>query len=1117
MQDGDFWDGVTNTSNTVRPAIHFNLTKTEENSIRFITVEDVSNVYNGQTQTLDNVMPNWYDKTLYGTEDSSKVQVVYPTGDIGDKHAMIDVNSDGYEVSVTIKDTANYLWADDKGKAEPTFTRTFKYVITKKQINVSLTSAYPPVANIAQSEICTHDTDYHGGYKAVKEKLYFTYDSADGQKHYNTTLPTDPGDYIATVHIGECNYYIEEKTTPFKIAKPKPDFDPDTHLKWVYKNDGIENGKAQNMPEGNHLEYNGYKFTVSLADTWFNDLAAIGVTVADNGISGDCEKENSNAHPDEVAVYVIKVKIVALNEKYDFDDTEVTFNWYIDQATYVLSKYTPVWSYTTARGETGLYSKAISEYGGVQYEGGGTLGNITLTISGGLPTGLTANLTGNVQSAVNRYTVKVTSFTNTNKNYNDIKTLPSASDVEWIEWEWEIVPRTLSTADWSAAVYNNGEVTKAPELNTLPYNPSLGYKYYKTKGGEEIPLSELKYKDGIPETYYVEVFIQSSDSGNWKLGNEDNPHEFKVGQQKDAVVITITAGGTYDGKPKEAKIGLVGQYAEIDEDSFDIKYFKSDDTPLIGAPTDAGSYYAVVSLKTRFAEKYYLNCDDTLNFEIKTLELAIPSYSGTIVYDGEEHDVAKLVNLPDGWENYITISIESKTSGVDHPKGYTVKTAATYTVTYRIKAEVNENLAINSPKNVQWVGGTITSKSIEKLVVEKLILHAEEWEKIGYNSYLVFTEPGGKRFVEYTVTNSDGEIIVDEDGVIAGETYTVKVTVKDEHLGSVVIEYPKGVTDKYEFFKDDGTPPVQVALPTIGDLTFNGKSQTFTVDYGKFAEYIEIDEPLSDLLSQINAGKYTVYFKIKKGVIAVWADTGDRNAVPVTFEMKPLVLDDPKVKDGEKFTYNGTEQSATLNIDSAMGFMIIEGAYKATNAGKYTFKLSIDPSYEGNVVWKSATSDKSVDWTIEKAKITVKWTDGDIPELDVPDEFKDLDVEYEITDENGKKVTRDQMEAGGTYTITAKLSDGSSANYEFVDDSGKTLKNPTTTDGLGFKYKDGGSSFPWWIIALIAGVLLLLTVLIIVIVKRRQVADGDDEYDDFYDDEYDFDEEEIEEDFGDDF
>lgn len=68
-------------------------------------------------------------------------------------------------------------------------------------------------------------------------------------------------------------------------------------------------------------------------------------------------------------------------------------------------------------------------------------------------------------------------------------------------------------------------------------------------------------------------------------------------------------------------------------------------------------------------------------------------------------------------------------------------------------------------------------------------------------------------------------------------------------------------------------------------------------------------------------------------------------------------------------------------------------------------------------------------------------------------------------------------------------------------------------ENIGFK--SGGSSFPWWIIAVAAGVLALVAVLIIVIAKKRQTADGDDNYDDFYDDEYDFDEEYEEDNLGD--
>ena len=1113
---GDNKSTPASTPLAVRPAIHLNLTKAEQNSIRFLDApKDVSNDYNGQKQTLDNVMPDWYDKTLFGTDDSSKVKVSYLDGETDGKHAMIDVNPDGYEVTVTINDTVNYCWADDKGKDSTTPTRKIKYVINKLKINVDVPpNTYPPVANIAATEIKAHD-DVHGdgehfGYDYIKSLLYFTYDSADGQKHYNKDLPTDPGDYTATINIGDCNYTIEKKTVDFKVPKKSASFQ-DSDLKWVFKNDGIENGKAQNMPENNHLEYNGYTYTISLADTYFNDLAAKGVMV-EGGISGDIEKLNSNAHPSEGSVYVVKVKIVALGDEWEFTPREVTFNWYIDQAEYNLESLNSgvKWSYT-ARSLT----QSISENGSVQYEGGtgaGALGKIVISITGGLPDTLKPvfKSTGYEESAVGKYTAKVNYFTNTDKNYIDSNGQVAVPD-GLFTLNWEIVPRTLPTTNWTAAVYADGKVTTAPKLDTQQYNPILEYKYYETEGGPELTLSQLTYSEGVPKTYYIEVFVADSDKDNWVLGSEDNPHGFLVGELKTAVAITITAGGTYDGTPKLATVTLDGTYPDLDEDSFDIKYFKSDKTP-IDDPTNAGSYIVEVTLKERFTADYYISTANTLSFNITTLELPIPTYEGKLTYNGEERNVAELVGLPDGWENYIIITITSKTYGISNPEGYTVKVAAEYTVKFTIKPDVND-VPIGSPNNVQWVGGTTNSKPLD-LTVEKLILHADEWEEDGYDSYIFFRESSGRNFVEYTVTNANGEI-VDRDTVkdSVGESFIVTMTIKDEHLGNVEIEYAKGVTDKYEFFTTGGTPPLQIDLPTIAELTFDGTSQTFAIDYGKFADYIEIDEALSDLITQSNAGEYTVYFKIKRGMNAVWKSTGGRESIPVPFKMNVLTLAEPEVKNGERFTYSGVAQSATLNIDAAIlaRFMKIEGDYTATNAGEYTFTLSIDPRFAGNVVWASNTSEvKTVNWTIEKAKISAKWKEGETPELDLPEEFKDLDIEYVYTDENGNTVSKSELEAGKEYTVTAKLKGGDTDNFEFVDDSGKPLKSPTTTDGVRFRYKNGESSFPWWIIAVIAGVLALLAAIIIIVVKRRN---SEDEEEDFYDDEYDFDDEDIEEDY----
>ena len=1065
--------------------------------------------------------------------------------------------------SIADNDKTYYAWSDKveaNGSLDDADYTAQSFTIQKAELSISLDGSDNPNTVDFNDGKWGLNTQVKFKINITGEKgddkvaLYVYYTDKDGGGEYPASKQQDSDYYVilgqtekgsgyklyckladptVSTNAVNGNYYIDYEGKEFvekgfTVSTAKAPF-KESDLKWQYKYTDDDGNHTIDMPENGHVTYNGSMLTVLLKNT-YDDLKALGVKVdvsyGTNGYDGETSADGART-----AAYVVTVKIVALNADYEFTAQTYTFNWYIDQAEYDLESFNIVWGYK-ARGVDKDFPKDASKNPKyeAEYEGGtdaGAAGYIEVYIASGLPDKLTVNLSENRKNEVGTYTATITGFTNTNLNY---KPITSFDGLSWKTLSWKIVARELSTAadNWIAAEYADGKVTVGPKLDTGIYDLSskLEYKYYANadRSGGELTVDDLKYDDGTEKTYYVEVFLIDSEKDNWILGNQDNPHAFEVGAAKTAVVISMTAGGEYDGEEKGVKLEIVTADPDINENSFKVVYYKDgSDTPLDGVPKDAGSYRAVVSLNDDLDDSYYIKGTKTINFEITKRVLEVPKHDGDVVYDGTEQSVALLCGLPEGWENYIEVSIVVLGGG--SVSGNTVKTMGTYTVTFKIKDGINGTDVVN----VEWNANAKTANKTVTLKVVQLVIKAKGWNEDGYYSTIDFEESNADKFVVYKVYDEDGNE-VDEGTVYSsvGEMFTVEVSVGAEHGDNVRIDFVSGVTARYEFFTDGGEDPVQVALPTIADLTFNGENQTFVVNYGEFEQYIEIDLSLSDIsvLSQFNAGEYTVYFKIKSGQNAVWADTGDRKSVAVTFKMKVLVLDEPQVKSGERFTYSGSAQSATLNIDAAIlaRFMKIEGDYTATNAGDYTFTLSIDPSFAGNVVWASAAQGvdtvKTVDWTIEKARVSVKWTQsGDVPELDIPEEFKDLDVEYEIRDENGNLVTPDQMEAGKTYTVTAKLKEGSAANYEFVDDSGKSLANPATTDGMKFEYSTGvddGSSFPWWILAVAAGALLLILALIIIVVKKRQTADGED-FDDYYGEDYDYDEEEEIEEDGDDF
>ena len=1117
--------GVVETSEprAVRPAIHFNLT-----AAKTLYTEDIKTTYTGSNIELDGIYTAksteapWYIPTVYSTKI---MDYVYKLGN--DVSPVLNVGT--YTATMSFKSSVTYGYKWDKNNTSSTITIT----VNKKKVKVSFTTDagksisdghivtsgdiqnYPAVDWFDINQIASND---RGTDKCPDLKINY-YSKTD--KNYSYTKPTKPGDYIAYAEIeynSGAQYQNYELDTTSKISieftvTAAGSTFTDSDLKWQYKNADIDKNKAQDIADNGHVAYNGKPYTISLKTT-SAELEALGVMIdlsyGTNGFAGDITMEDSNGVNGSAAVYTVTVKIVA-HADYVFPDREVTFSWYIDKTTFELSSLNSSvkWGYTARGSEVKEYDKAS----GIPYEGGGQDGTIVMMIKEGLPTWLTPkydtiSCKGSAVNNGSNYTARITGFTSTNTNY-----IVSDANADWLTCDWMIVPRTLSTSDWTAVQYSDGKVTAAPKLLTPPYSPYFDYKYYEDSSRTtELTFGQLTYTDGVTKVYYVWAYILPADAGNWILDSAGNPHGFEVGKDKDAVDITITAGGEYDGTAKEAIVEIVKDVEGITLNSFDITYYKvGNDNPLGGAPTDAGSYRAVVTLKPVFAEKYYISSGNELNFEIKARILDVPTFSGTLIYDGTERDVATLCGLPDDWENYIDVTIAGTGGNTDT----VVKNKGRYSVTFEIKNGINDNA-----RNVEWNTDSGSAKLVPQTVyitVEQLELTAKKWNENKYYSRIEFDNDDAEKFVVYKVYDANGDEV--SYGTVlgrVGEMFVVEVSVGTEHGDNVIISYFAGVTARHVFWTDGGEDPIEVTVPTIADLIFNGDKQTFVIDYGKFADYIEL---LGDdkVLTQFNAGEYSIYVTIKTGKNAVWAGTDkNRDPVELKFEMKPLVLENPKVPENQKFTYTGREITAILNIDGAVRaqFVILDGVYKATNAGEYTFKLSIDPSFAGNVVWASA-GEKSVKWEIEKAKISVKWTNGDVPELDLPEEFKDLDIEYVFTDETGKEVSKDDLEPGKKYTVTATLSDGSYANYEFVDDSGKTLKNPAKTDGFDFEIKNKSSSFPWWIIAVVAGLLLAAAAVIVVVIKKRQAADGDD-YDDYYDDEYDFDEEYEEDDFGDD-
>ena len=1122
----------------VRPALHLNLSKADEYSLIVLDKpEDVSSVYDGTVKTLSNVttIPDWYSKYSTVYSDSTKIDITYPDSENNGKVDMVDVSEDGYDVSLTIKDEAKteYCWSDYNTNSSN--TREIKYIITPMPIEVHIgdpEDGKAPKVEILYDPIVQRDKDNDEEYNTVPViVLEYTGDKITGTATDFSSLL--PGIYTATAKIKDgtgANYKLKQTYSKTFTLDTLTVEVKDENIVWQIKNGTGETKPFTADDDGRKVKYNGKAYTLSIDTTKLPQNVKIDTTKGDNNTGySNAVKTNYQA-----SAYTTTVYLTGKDSDYKPSKTSFTVTWFITQGLYDLSDV--AWDYDSSAPSPFTFDPD-----------GHTTYSVKLNIPDELAKeGLKSSFaSGSEHSSwvAGEFIAKVT-LSGSGNYVTPEKDKPETyiyngdgDDFPW-ELKWEVEKYTQNF-QWNTGTHGEQKQNGSGKTFYVPtpietYN-LVTVKYYALKdfdtdkgklkdGAQPVDIANMvvpEDKEHMADGNYVAVLEFIGDfADNYKFGTGAYM-QFNTYDQRSTLVITISdTEYVYDGNPHAdfaSEVTITGATSTDIEKYITYEYFSvssdgSETTLGTKAPVNAGSYKIKISVNTEGDSYLVINGESEFAYKIKTLVLDIPTYNGELTYDGTDRDVAKLCKLPDGWEKYIEVSIRLGTESVSAVRGM-----GRYTVTFKFKAGIN---VAGSTNNVEWKTDKNAAKTADQsvtIVIKQLELHAQEWYGNKYSSRVEFAEANAEYFLDYKVYDAEGNE-VDADTVYhtSGEMFVVKVSVKDEHGDNVIIKFADGVSDEFEFYTDGGQEPVRVALPTIPDLTFNGKDQTFDIDYGEYADYIEIDTAQSNpsVLTQFNADEYTIYFKIKRGVNAVWATTGGRESIAVTFKIKPLVLEEPQIANNQKFTYTGSEQTAILNID--VEFLDIGGDYSATNAGEYSFTLSIKERFAGNVVWASAQGAdavKTVKWTIEKAKLSAKWKEGETPELDLPEEFKDLDIEYVYTDENGNTVSKAELEAGKEYTVTAKLKGGDTDNFEFVDDSGKPLKSPTTTD-VKFQYKNGESSFPWWILGVIAGVLALLAVIIVIVLKKRN---SEDDEEDFYDDDYDYDDEDIEEDYEEDF
>ena len=310
--------GGTNVSYVpffVRPALHLNLTKADENSIRALTVGDVSSVYNGKAQDLSSltIKPSWYKEEIF--TDNSKIKVEY----VGD---MTDVGE--YTVKVTLLDTEKYCWADNNTSSD---TRTFKYKITRAPLNVQKLQVDEngkllgdgSVNDIITGTYLSTSLFERDVGKSTAPRFGVQYRRVNGGS-WSTAVPEAAGQYYVRAYIindnDTCNYYLasDGQTT---FTKPK-EYVETPH----FTQDGIE--ANQIVGSTTTVQYTGDYQEFKLVNT--PDDKLVGVTIGERtgGLSYDQRTQTFRAKA--VGIYTVEALLEdgGANTQWDSSAEEIS-------------------------------------------------------------------------------------------------------------------------------------------------------------------------------------------------------------------------------------------------------------------------------------------------------------------------------------------------------------------------------------------------------------------------------------------------------------------------------------------------------------------------------------------------------------------------------------------------------------------------------------------------------------------------------------------------------------------------------------------------------------------------------------------------------------------------
>ncbi|MBQ9728690.1 MAG: hypothetical protein IJV85_03745 [Clostridia bacterium] len=926
-----------------------------------------------------------------------------------------------YTVTLTLKDSANYVWAND-GKVSFAITQA-----TTEFTNVSLAGwIYNQTPSVATYESNVPVTG-----------VYYTYcDTIDGE--YTRTQPTTAGTYYVKANVAATANYTaaESEAVSFTIEKAMPttNFNKTYNATWssalkLSDITGLPNGYAWKNADTSLEVGAGQKFAVvyTPSDTTNYKIVEGEFTVNVSKATATVTANERYTSTYNASAYTITSGIVTSHNEsevtFAYKLGETTVDSIVNAGTYTVVITLPESEHYQAATTTAtvVIEKAdITQTIGdmtATYED--TLGSLTLPTNEygewSWKTGA-ATVVGNAGTQTH-----IAVFTATNANYNDTtqavtisvakKNLTinvtaneytydgTAKSVAYTITGYEDLTVVGNTAYTNAGSYSitltideanyAGETTTTLLIKKASYTPTLPTgltaTYGDTLSDVSLPDAEKGVWNWVDDTAAVgnagaqthaAIFTYTEESG---VDNyEDYTTNLTVTVGKQAVEVPTVASQTYTGSELTATV------AETDA------YYGATITG-----TTVGTYTATLTLKD--TANYTWKSGNTASFSItKATPVVTVSLQGWTYGQSANTPTYNCTNvaIANVYYTYSTSADGTFTTTVPSTAG-----------TYYVKANVE------STGNYNAAESTAVAFTIEKAKVTVPTLASKTYT----SGTLTADVPTS---TQYTVTANAG-------GVNAGE-YDVTLTLTN----STNYKWSNG---------DEGSTTVKFtitkATPTVSGLSIYGwtygqtASEPTATTNGGAITYLYYDASGTKLSAKpTNAGTYSV-----KASVAESANYTAYLSAGVTFTIDKATVTVPA---NANKTYSGSSWLSSL--DDADGRYTASSANDCTNAGAHSVTLTLKNT--NNYQWSSG-SGATVTITLNIAKadlVTVSkptienWTYGEAAKAPSSTAYNGADVisatiTYTYSTSESGPFTATVPSNAGTYYVMASIAE--TANY----------------------------------------------------------------------------------------